>query len=84
MIESSSSFTLSPDMDGGPKLTVYFKNSISTLNNYFKRNYDSCLQYLESVDFSNFDSSEVTSLYYLFDNCPRLKNVRKILIHQNY
>ena len=63
------------DPNYGQDLEIHFNKAIRTLESYFDTDYDSFADYIESVDFTNFDSSEVTSLAYLFGGVKKLKYV---------
>ena len=63
------------DPDYGQDLEIHFNKAIQTLERYFDADYDHFAEYIESVDFSNFDSSEITSLAYLFNKVEKLKYV---------
>ena len=63
------------DPNYGQDLEIHFNKAIQTLESYFDYNYDSFAEYIESVDFSNFDSSEITSLVCLFGGVRKLKYV---------
>ena len=56
----------------GCKLEVHFKKVLSSLDNYFLNDN---AQYFQSVDFSNFDSSGITSIDLLFSKCENLQSV---------
>ena len=54
---------------------VHFSKAITTLAHYLDSDYDSNSLLIEHVDFSYFDSSEITSLEGLFKGCTSLKSV---------
>ena len=57
---------------------VHFSKAITTLAHYLDSVYDSNSLLIEHVDFSHFDSSEITSLEGLFKGCTSLKSVNMI------
>ena len=68
----SQQFAIAPS---SANLEIHFKNAISTLESYFDANYDINAAYIDSVDFSNFDSSHIACLNYLFKGVTELKYV---------
>ena len=56
-------------------LKVYFNKTITSLESYFDIAYDGNVKYIISLDFSNFDSSEITSSESLCKGCENLQYV---------
>ena len=56
-------------------LKVYFNKKITSLESYFDIAYDRNTKNLMSLDFSNFDSSEITSTESLCKGCENLQYV---------
>ena len=59
-----------PEKEGDYKIKIIFKQKMTDCR-YMFRNCDN----IESVDLSNFDSSEVENMHYMFGNCYFIKEV---------
>ena len=59
----------------GSKIEISLSSSITSLDNFFDKTYDNNAQYIESIDLSNFDWSNVVSFGSSFKGCSSLKNV---------
>ena len=57
--------------DGKYKFKIVFNNNITS----FYRFFENCSN-LYSIDFSNFDSINVTDMSYMFNNCYQLKEIK--------
>ena len=56
-------------------IEIHFSSPVISLAYFFHLNYDKNMQFLESVDFTNFDSSSVTNMNWLFYGCNSLKSI---------
>ena len=63
------------EVDKGFGIEIHFDKPVNSLNNFFSSFYDGNMEYLESIDFSNFDSSLVTDMSHMFDGCISLKSI---------
>ena len=59
----------------GSGLEVYFSGVINSFGQFFYKSVDSNVQYIISVDFSNFNSSNLQDTTYLFYYCSSLKSI---------
>ena len=59
----------------GSKLEIHFNTPISNIEKFFSRDSDSNNVNIESIDFSQFDSSLVTNMNSLFSGCTSLKSI---------
>ena len=59
----------------GSKVEISLSSSITSLEKFFDKNYDDNVQYIESIDLSNFDWSKVVSYESSFNGCSSLKKV---------
>ena len=59
----------------GTKLEITLENDIETLEHFFDSRYDENMNYVESIDFSHFDSSFLINCKNLFYGCTSLKSV---------
>ena len=57
------------------EMTIYFGQSIGSLSSFFKDEKDSNCKNIKTIDFSHFDSSQVTVASRLFDGCSSLESV---------
>ena len=62
-------------VDKGFGVEIHFDKPVNNLNNFFSSFYDRNMNFLESIDFSNFDSSLVTDMSYMFEGCISLKSI---------
>ena len=69
--------TLNINKDYG--IEIHFGAKVTKLSHFFSKYYDENMQYLISVDFSNFDSSLVTSMSKLF--IQYVLKINKIIIN---
>ena len=53
------------------KFKITFQNNLNNLSNFFK----DCRN-ISSIDFSNFNSSDVTDMSYMFSECELLKEIK--------
>jgi surface protein len=67
-------FGINPKVDIYP-LKIYFNKKITSLESYFDIAYDANTKNLISLDFSNFDSSEIKSTESLCKGCENLQYV---------
>ena len=65
--------TLNINKDYG--IEIHFGAKVTKLSDFFSKNYDENMQYLISVDFSNFDSSSLSYIDRLFLGCNSLKSI---------
>ena len=63
------------EISKGSKIEISLSSSIISLEKFFDKNYDNNAQYIESIDLSNFDWSNVTSYESFFNGCSSLKKV---------
>ena len=56
-------------------IEIHFNKSVKSLRSFFDDFYDKNVQYLVSIDLSNFDSSLVTDMYSLFYGCISLESI---------
>ena len=54
----------------GSKLKIEFNTSLTTLRGFFFN-----MTEIKSIDFSHFDSTEVTDMFHLFDGCTKLQTI---------
>ena len=59
----------------GIEIEIHFNISIESLQSFFDIYYDENMQFLVSIDFTNFDSTLVTTLYEIFKGCSSLKSI---------
>ena len=59
----------------GIEIEIHFNKSVESLESFFDIYYDENVQFLVSIDFTNFDSSLVTTFYRLFNGCSSLKSI---------
>ena len=52
-----------------------FDNTITSLSEFFKSNKDNNLKNMKSVDLSHFDSSSITSVKNMFQECTSLESI---------
>ena len=64
-------FTIS----SGSGLEVHFNEVIKSLDYFFYTDYDSNAKNITSVDFSNFNWSNLNRMYYLFKGCSSLASI---------
>ena len=67
-------FGINPSINYYPMI-VYFNKKITSLESYFDIAYDGNAKNLISLDFSNFDSSEIKSTESLCKGCENLQYV---------
>ena len=70
-IQYTSTQTL--NIHKGYKIEIHFNNDINDLNFFFSRYYDPYMRYLESIDFTNFNSTLVSDISGMFEGCNSLK-----------
>ena len=58
-----------------PEIKIYFPEKVKSLKDMFSNQIDSYVEYIESIDFSNFNSSLVTDMSNLFYGCYELISV---------
>ena len=56
-------------------IEIYFTKAIRNLENFFSRGLDENMQYLVSIDLTNFDSSLVTNMDNMFYGCSSLESI---------
>ena len=56
-------------------IEIHFNEKVTTINDFFSSNYDENMQYLISVDFSNFDSSSLLYMCRVFSSCYSLESI---------
>ena len=61
------------EKDGEYEIKIIFKKNFTNLNSFF----ESCTD-LISLDLSNFDTSKVTDMSYMFNKCHKLKEIKGI------
>ena len=59
----------------GTKLQINFNTPITTLEKFFSQDEDENMNKVISIDFSNFDSSEIINMDSVFYGCSSLKNL---------
>ena len=57
------------------EMTIYYDQPITSLSELFRSTIDSNCKNIKTVDFSNFDSSQVTDTSRLFEGCTSLESV---------
>jgi len=57
------------------KLEIHFSMPLMSLESFFDADYDENAKKIGSIDFSNFDSTLVTSLRKLFNGCSSLESI---------
>ena len=62
-------------INGDNSIKISFSLSIATLVGFFSSQYDSNTRNIISIDFSHFDSSEVTNMHSLFRECKQLEYI---------
>ena len=63
-------------IEANTEVQIHFNRPISSLESYFDSFYcEPNVEHINSVDFSNFDSSSLESIHYLFYRCYELKYV---------
>lgn len=71
----SFAYTKSVEIPAGTKIEISLENDIETLEHFFDSRYDENMRYVESIDFSNFNSSSLINCKNLFYGCTSLKSV---------
>ena len=56
-------------------IEIHFNASVKDLKYFFSTSYDYRMQYLQSIDFSYFDSSLLTNMQSMFSGCSSLKSI---------
>ena len=56
-------------------IEIYFNKPIKNLEHFFDAYYDGNMKYLVFVDFSNFDTSNIITMFYMFYRCSSLKSL---------
>ena len=56
-------------------IEIYFSEGVKSLKNMFSSEIDENVEYIESIDFSNFDTSLVADMSNLFHGCKKLYSV---------
>ena len=56
-------------------IEIHFGSKVTNINGFFSKEYDENMQYLISVDFSNFDSSSLIYVNRLFSECNSLESI---------
>ena len=56
-------------------IEIHFNITISSLNHFFDRYTDGNMEYLISVDFTNFNSILIIDMGYMFYECISLKSI---------
>ena len=59
----------------GGSIKISFSLSIVTLDHFFRAGYDGNTRKIISIDFSHFDSTEVTSMASIFEGCNQLEYI---------
>ena len=77
IISGNSSYTKdeSFEISKGSKIEISLSSTVTSLEKFFDKNSDSNAQYIESIDLSNFDWSNVVSYESTFNGCSSLKKV---------
>ena len=73
-IKSSNQISITEN-DGGLQVIIYFYYSQTSLEKFFDINEDSNMQYVESMDLSNFDASETVNMNSMFYGLSSLKSL---------
>ena len=60
----------------GSEIKIYFSKSITSFENFFNIRYDDNVANIESIDFSHFDLSLVTSFNRSFSGCGSLRAIK--------
>ena len=63
------------DINKDFRIEIHFSSPVTSLAYFFDKIKDENMQYLESVDFTNFDSSLVTNMNSMFYGCNSLKSI---------
>ena len=61
---------------GGSKIKIYFTTIITSFEHFFSSRFDRNVENIESIDFSNFDLSLITSFESSFEGCSFLKSIK--------
>ena len=61
------------EKDGTYPFEIYFNNDITSMEKFFQESSN-----IISLDFTNFDTSNVTNMYRMFHGCKRLKEIKGI------
>ena len=56
-------------------IEIHFDKTIRSLNHFFSNDIDENMEYLVSLDLSNFDTSKLTNMEYMFSGCYSLKSI---------
>ena len=56
-------------------IEIHFKQAVTELQFFFSGSVDKNMYNLLSIDFTNFDSSSVTNMQYMFQSCISLKSI---------
>ena len=70
-MDRDSGFTIEDEL----KITIYFNGRQKSVKPFFDKNEDPNMEYLESIDLSNFDGSEVVDMNSMFKGCSSLKSI---------
>ena len=57
------------------RIEIYFSSSVRDMRSFFDRDYDDNIQYLISIDFTNFDSSLLSDIRWMFFGCNSLETI---------
>ena len=74
LIKSSKKISIA-EKSGGLKVIIYFYYSPTSLEKFFDINEDSNMQYVESIDLSNFDTKETVNMNSMFYGLSSLKSL---------
>ena len=70
-IDISKEISLKKDAE----VEIHFANPIKTFEHFFDSTYDKNMEFVEFIDFTYFDSSEVENMNHMFAGCKSLKSV---------
>lgn len=70
-VENIGEFSVPQDT----RMEIYFTGTVESLSNFFNSYHDFNTEHMYSIDFSNFDGSNVKSMDYMFYACTSLKSV---------
>ena len=70
-IDISKKISLKKDAE----VEIHFANPIKTFEHFFDSTYDKNMEFVEFIDFTYFDSSEVENMNHMFAGCKSLKSI---------
>ena len=62
-------------IENNSELIIYFDSPVETLAYFFSSEYDPNVIYINSLDFSSFNSSNIDDMSHLFEGCTSLESV---------